>query len=40
LTRHPPLYFWRDATGHEIDVLVDTGGRVFKGVRVLPWFLR
>ena len=82
--RHPPLYFWRDATGHEIDVLVDSGGRVvpvevksgrtvaadavdglawwtsipgnrnrggvlvhggtdtfdFKGVRVLPWFLR
>ena len=80
----PPLYFWRDATGHEIDVLIDAGGRVvpvevksgrtvaadavdalvwwtsipgnpnrggvlvhggtdtfdFKGVRVLPWFLR
>ena len=79
-----PLYFWRDATGHEIDVLIDAGGRVvplevksgqtvaadavdgllwwtsipgnpnrggvlvhggterfdFKGVRVLPWFLR
>ena len=26
--RHPPLYFWRDATGHEIDVLIDAGGRV------------
>ena len=82
--RDPPLYFWRDATGHEIDVLIDTGGRVtplevksgqtvaadavdalvwwrsipsnpngggilvhggaegfvFKGCRVLPWFLR
>jgi len=82
--RDPPLYFWRDATGHEIDVLIDSGGRVvpvevksgqtvaadavdgiawwtsiqgnpnrggvlvhggterfdFKGVRVLPWFLR
>ncbi|MCY4029832.1 MAG: DUF4143 domain-containing protein [Acidobacteria bacterium] len=82
--RDPPLYFWRDATGHEVDVLIDTGGRVvpvevksgqtvaadalagllrwtsipgnpnrggilvhggtdtfdFKGVRVLPWFLR
>ena len=24
----PPLYFWRDATGHEIDVLIDTGERV------------
>ena len=80
----PPLYFWRDATGHEIDVLIDTGERViplevksgqtvaadaadalvwwrsipsnpnrggilvhggaesfvFKGCRVLPWFLR
>ena len=82
--REAPLYFWRDATGHEVDVLVDAGGRVipvevksgrtvaadavdglvwwtsisgnpnrggvlvhggterfeFKGVRVLPWFLR
>lgn len=82
--RDAPLYFWRDATGHEVDVLIDTGGRViplevksgrtvaadavdglvwwtsisgnpnrggvlvhggserfdFKGVRVLPWFLR
>ena len=82
--RDSPLYFWRDATGHEVDVLIDTGGRViplevksgqtvaadavngilwwtsipgnpnrggllvhggterfdFKGVRVLPWFLR
>ena len=77
----PPLYFWRDATGHEIDVLIETGERVvpldfkpgqtdaadaliwrgsipfnpdgggllvhggaesfvFKGCRVLPWFLR
>ena len=82
--RDPPLYFWRDATGHEVDVLIDSGGRVvpvevksgqtvtadavrgllwwtslpgnanrggilvhggtdtfdFRGVRVLPWFLR
>ena len=82
--RDAPLYFWRDATGHEVDVLIDSGGRVipvevksgqtvaadavdglvwwtsisgnpnrggvlvhggterfeFKGVRVLPWFLR
>jgi predicted AAA+ superfamily ATPase len=21
----PPLYFWRDRTGHEVDVIVDTG---------------
>lgn len=26
--RDGPLYFWRDATGHEVDVLIDTGGRV------------
>ena len=26
--RDPPLYFWRDATGHEIDVLIDSGDRV------------
>ena len=26
--RDPPLYFWRDATGHEVDVLIDTGDRV------------
>ena len=82
--REPRLYFWRDATGHEVDVLIDTGNRIvplevksgqtvaadavdglrwwtsipgnpnrggvlvhggnerfdFKGVRVLPWFLR
>ncbi len=82
--RDPPLSFWRDATGHEVDILIETGGRVvpvevksgqtvasdavdglvrwtsipgnpnrggvlvhggtaqfvFKGVRVLPWFLR
>ena len=24
----PPLYFWRDATGHEIDVLIDLGGQL------------
>lgn len=24
----PPLYFWRDATGHEIDVLIDHGDRL------------
>lgn len=24
----PPLYFFRDATGHEVDFLVDPGGRV------------
>jgi predicted AAA+ superfamily ATPase len=26
--REAPLYFWRDATGHEIDILIDVGGRV------------
>ncbi len=28
IRRDPPLYFWRDATGHEIDVLIDAGGRI------------
>lgn len=23
--REAPLYFWKDATGHEIDVLIDLG---------------
>jgi len=84
LRREPPLFFWRDTTGHEIDILVDLGDRVipieikagetvatdatrslswwtaipanthrggvlvyggtesfsFKGIKVLPWFLR
>ncbi len=26
--RTPPLYFWRDATGHEIDILIDLDGRL------------
>ena len=26
--RDAPLYHWRDATGHEIDVLIDTGERL------------
>ncbi len=26
--RDPPLYFWRDAAGREIDVLIDTGERL------------
>ncbi len=26
--RDPPLFFWRDATGHEIDILIDTGERI------------
>ena len=21
----PPLYFWRDRTGHEVDAIIDTG---------------
>jgi predicted AAA+ superfamily ATPase len=24
----PPLYFWRDRTGHEVDVIIDLGTRV------------
>ncbi|MBI5197852.1 MAG: ATP-binding protein [Nitrospirae bacterium] len=24
----PPLYFWRDRTGHEVDVVVDTGKKL------------
>lgn len=24
----PPLYFWRDQTGHEVDVVIDTGSRL------------
>ena len=26
--RDPPLSFWRDATGHEIDILIDAGERI------------
>ena len=28
LRRDAPLYFWRDATGHEIDILIDAGERL------------
>lgn len=24
----PPLYFWRDRTGHEVDAVIDTGSRL------------
>jgi len=24
----PPLYFWRDRTGHEVDIIIDTGKRL------------
>jgi predicted AAA+ superfamily ATPase len=24
----PPLYFWRDRTGHEVDLVIDTGGKL------------
>jgi hypothetical protein len=24
----PPLYFWRDKSGHEVDVVIDLGGRL------------
>ncbi len=26
--RDPPLYHWRDTSGHEIDILIDTGERI------------
>jgi predicted AAA+ superfamily ATPase len=25
--QEPPLFFWRDRSGHEIDLVVDLGGR-------------
>ena len=25
----PPVYFWRDQTGHEVDLLVDIGGQLY-----------
>lgn len=25
----PPLYFWRDRTGHEIDLIIDADGRLY-----------
>ena len=28
IRRDAPLYFWRDATGHEIDILIDVGERL------------
>ncbi len=27
--RTPPIYFWRDRTGHEIDLIIDEAGRLF-----------
>ncbi|MCP4373972.1 MAG: DUF4143 domain-containing protein, partial [Deltaproteobacteria bacterium] len=24
----PPLYFWRDRTGHEVDIVIDTGKKL------------
>lgn len=27
--RQPPIYFWRDQTGHEIDLIVEEGPRLF-----------
>ena len=28
MRRDEPMYHWRDATGHEIDVLIDAGDRL------------
>ena len=40
MRRDAPLFFWRDATGHEIDVLIDTGSRLIpvevKSGRTVP----
>ena len=40
MRRDPNLYFWRDATGHEIDVLIDAGVRLIpvevKSGRTVP----
>ena len=40
LRRDAPLYFWRDATGHEIDFLIDLGTRLIpveaKSGRTVP----
>ncbi len=40
MRRDPPLYCWRDATGREIDILIDTGERVIpvevKSGRTVP----
>ena len=27
--RDPPIFFWRDRTGHEVDLLVDEAGALF-----------
>jgi hypothetical protein len=27
--RPAPLFFWRDRTGHEIDLVIDDAGRLF-----------
>lgn len=27
--RTPPIYFWRDQTGHEVDLLIDEGARLY-----------
>ena len=26
--QRPPLYFWRDSAGHEVDVVIDLGSRL------------
>lgn len=40
MRRDPPLFFWRDATGHEVDVLIDAGDRLIpvemKSGRTVP----
>ena len=40
MRRDAPLFFWRDATGHEIDILIDAGSRLIpvevKSGRTVP----
>ncbi|MDX2250517.1 MAG: ATP-binding protein [Bacteroidia bacterium] len=42
---HQPLYFWRDRTGHEIDLIIDEGGKLFpveikSGQTIQPHFFK
>lgn len=27
--QEPPIYFWRDRTGHEVDLIIEEGGRLY-----------
>jgi len=32
----PPLYFWRDNTGNEIDCIIDNGSNI-KSIEIVSW---